>query len=78
MTRAAWHRARYFLQAGKAGSEVEALARDAAVLASMALQHGATVADLRAAMTRLDEGLPAGPVAHLLDIYATDMALGMT
>jgi ribonucleoside-diphosphate reductase alpha chain len=67
-----------FLQVGKAGTEIEMLARAAAVLASVALQHGATVDELRSALTRLDAGEPAGPVAALLDIYATDMALGMT
>jgi hypothetical protein len=67
-----------FLQAGKAGTRIEDVARDAAVLASMALQHGASITQLRAALTRLEDGLPAGPVAALLDIYATDLALGMT
>jgi len=68
-----------FLQAATpSGTEVEAMARDAAVLASIALQYGATIEVLRKALTRLEEGEPAGPMAALLDIYATDMALGMT
>lgn len=63
-----------FLQAGKAGSDIEAIARDAAVLASIALQHGAMIEDLRASITRLELDAPAGPVGVLLDIYATDQA----
>lgn len=59
-----------FLQAGKAGTAIEAIARDAAILASLALQHGAGVDDLRHALTRLDNNSPAGPVAALLDHFA--------
>lgn len=70
-----------FLQTGRAGSEMEAVARDAAVLASKALQHGATIPELRSAMTEIEiateagvKSAPAGPVAVLFDLFTTDMA----
>lgn len=65
-----------FLQTAKAGTELEATARDAAVLCSKALQHGATISELRAALTMLEAGAPAGPVAVLLDLYVTDLVRG--
>lgn len=61
-----------FLQAAKSGTEVEAVARDAAVLASIALQHGATIPKLRSAMTELEGGVPAGPVARLFDLFTAE------
>lgn len=44
-----------FLQGGKAGSGLEAMARDAAVFASLALQYGCPIDVIRAAITRLDK-----------------------
>jgi ribonucleoside-diphosphate reductase alpha chain len=60
--------AEVFLSAGKAGTELEAMARDGAVVLSIALQHGAPVDVLRHAMTRLDDGTAAGPLGRLLDL----------
>jgi len=59
-----------FLDGGKAGTAVQAMARDAAVLASLALQHGAPIEVLRHAMTRNDDGSAAGPMGALLDLVA--------
>lgn len=59
-----------FLQAGKVGSGVEAIARDTAVFASLALQHGCPLETLRNAVTRLDDGSAAGPGGRLLDMIA--------
>lgn len=56
-----------FLTTGKPGTGVETVSRDCAIAASLALQHGASLDTLRHAMTRLDSGLPAGPLAVLLD-----------
>lgn len=64
--------AEVFLQGGKNGSDVQALARDAAVAVSLALQFGAPLKTLREAMTRNDDGLPAGPMGRLLDVIAED------
>ena len=45
-----------------------ALARDAAILASVALQHGAPIATLRHALTRGSDGRAAGPLGRALDL----------
>lgn len=59
-----------FLTTGKPGSSVETVSRDAAVAVSLALQHGTPLDTLRHAMTRLDDGRPAGPLGLLLDMVA--------
>lgn len=64
--------AEIFLAAGKAGSHIEAQARDMAVAASLALQFGCPAHVLRAALTRLEDDKAAGPLAVLLDIIAKD------
>jgi len=64
--------AEVFLQSGKAGTAIEAIGRDAAVLASIALQYGAPMGVLRHALTRLEGGEPAGAIAALLDRFARD------
>ncbi len=58
------------LDAGKPGSALQAMARDAAVLTSLALQFGAPIHTLRHAVTRLDDGKAAGPLGSLLDALA--------
>jgi hypothetical protein len=62
--------AEIFLQAGKAGTAIEAMARDGAVLSSLALQAGVELSAMRAALTRLDDGNAAGPLGELLDQIA--------
>ena len=64
--------AEVFLDASKPGSAMQAMARDAAVTASLALQHGTPLETLRDALTRDDAGEPAGPLGRLLDLIATD------
>lgn len=59
-----------FLTTGKPGTGVETVSRDAAVAVSLALQHGTPLETLRRAMTRLDDGSPAGPLGVLLDKVA--------
>jgi hypothetical protein len=59
-----------FLQGGKAGSDVEAIARDSAVAVSIALQLGASLQELQKSMTRDDKGSPAGPMLAALDKIA--------
>ena len=48
-------------------SEAAAVARDASVLVSIALQHGVPVEPMRAAITRLDDETPASIVGQILD-----------
>lgn len=57
-----------FLQAGRVGSGIEAIARDTAVAASLALQFGCPIDVMRNAVTRLDDKSPAGPLGKLLDL----------
>ena len=41
-----------FINGGKSGEQVEAIARDAAVILSIALQYGADLANFKSAITR--------------------------
>jgi hypothetical protein len=59
-----------FVSAEKTASAIEPLARDAAILMSFAMQFGASVADLRAAVSRGDRGEPASLVGAVLDAVA--------
>ena len=60
--------AEIFLDGGKAGTPVQALARDCAVLASLALQHGCSAETIQRALTRIDDATPAGPMGRAMDI----------
>ena len=60
--------AEVFLDAGKPGASIQAIARDGAVFVSLALQHGCPLEVLRKAITRLDDGTAAGPFGRLLDM----------
>lgn len=61
-----------FLDGGKPGTAVQAVARDTAVAASIALQYGAPLAVIRNALTRNDDGSPAGPLGALLDLIESE------
>jgi ribonucleoside-diphosphate reductase alpha chain len=60
--------AEVFIHTAKAGSDAADIARDAAVVASLALQHGVSAATLRKALTRGSDGKAAGPIGALLDL----------
>jgi hypothetical protein len=60
--------AEVFLNCSKGGTPVDVNARDAAILASLALQHGATQAELRHALSRNGNGSAGGPLAAALDL----------
>jgi hypothetical protein len=62
--------AEIFLNTGKHGTAVDTNARDAAVAASLLLQHGCSVDTLRRALTRNGDGSPSGPLARVLDLLA--------
>jgi hypothetical protein len=49
-------------------SQMTAIARDAAVCVSIALQHGVPADALRSAVTREADGAPAGLVGAVLDL----------
>jgi len=56
-----------FVDARKTGGDVEAIARDAAVVISLALQHGAPLETIRHAVTRNGNGAPSSIVGAVID-----------
>jgi hypothetical protein len=64
--------AEIFLNAAKVGTDVETAARDAAIVASIALQCGADPETIRHALTRNRDGAASGPLGRLLDMLAAD------
>jgi hypothetical protein len=62
--------AEIFLSSHKPGSPIEAIARDAAVTVSIALQFGADLATIRSALTKDHDGGPATVIGAALDKLA--------
>jgi hypothetical protein len=60
--------AEIFLNCTKGGTPVDVNARDAAIVASLALQHGATPDELSHALSRNGNGSAGGPLAAALDL----------
>ncbi len=60
-----------FINSARLGSTADTAARDAAIAASLALQHGADVGTLRRALCRDSQGRPSGPLAAALDRVGT-------
>ena len=60
--------AEIFLTTAKHGTVLDTNARDAAIAASLLLQHGCPVDTLRRALTRNADGSASGPLAHVLDL----------
>jgi hypothetical protein len=56
-----------FVSGAKAGSEVDAVARDGAVLLSIALQYGLPLDAFRAALTRNLDGTPSSIIGAVVD-----------
>ena len=63
--------AEIFLTAEKGGSATDDAARDSAVVASLALQHGVDPDMLRRALMRNGNGVASGPLGTLLDLLAS-------
>lgn len=61
-----------FINAGKSGANIESLMCDASTAISVALQNGATPAELAHSITRNADGSPASPIGQILD----DMVMG--
>lgn len=59
-----------FINSPKVGTDVDVAIKDAAILLSFALQHGAKLEDIRPAMTRSASGQPEGAIGALLDLIA--------
>jgi ribonucleoside-diphosphate reductase alpha chain len=56
-----------FLTNTKPSSQSDVNARDASIAASLALQHGCTVDELRRAVLRDSQGRPSSPLGAALD-----------
>jgi hypothetical protein len=59
-----------FISNHKAGSHADAAAKDSAVIASIALQHGVPIETIRRALLRDPRGQPSSPLGVALDIIA--------
>jgi hypothetical protein len=57
-----------FINCGKTGGQSETLARDSAVLLSLALQYGVPLDVIGHALTRNADGAPSGPIGALVDL----------
>jgi hypothetical protein len=64
--------AELFVDNHKAGSSVGTLVRDAAIILSFALQHGADIEAIRRALCRDAEGRALGPIGVALDLLLTE------
>jgi hypothetical protein len=64
-----------FIGGPKVGTHVAFAARDSSIVASIALQYGATSEVLRHAIGRNSDGSAAGPLGKLLDLLAKDGSL---
>lgn len=62
--------AEIFIDCAKASTDAANDARDGAVCLSLALQHGTPANAIRAAVTRDENGNPAGVVGCVLDLLA--------
>jgi hypothetical protein len=56
-----------FINSGRSGEPVEAIARDGAVVLSLALQYGADLQNIKTAITRDDQGAPTSVVGAVVD-----------
>jgi hypothetical protein len=62
--------AEIFLSNNKAGSDSDTVARDSAIVCSIALQYGADVETIRKALCRDARGKASGPLGVALDLLA--------
>jgi ribonucleoside-diphosphate reductase alpha chain len=63
--------AEIFLNAEKIGTAIETAARDSALVASLALQHGVPPETIRRALTKKGDGSASGALGTLLDLLAS-------
>src|ERR1700722_7677763 len=66
--------AEIFLSNHKSNSAADTAARDAAIVASIALQFGASIETIRRALCRDSRGRASGPLGAALDRIAADEA----
>ena len=63
-----------FITGGKSGEAIESIARDGAVMLSMALQHGATIETIAHAITRDGQDQPQTIVGAIVDMMAKEQS----
>ena len=68
--------AELFMNANKAGSAIDMLINDNAIVLCFALQHGASAEAIRRALCRDSQGCALGPLAVALDHLLADEAGG--
>lgn len=64
--------AEIFIDAAKSGAAIEGWARDSAIVASLALQHGVEVDTIRHALSRNPDGSAATPLGEVLDLLTAE------
>jgi hypothetical protein len=64
--------AEVFLNAEKIGTAIETAARDSAIVASLALQHGVPPETIRHALTRSGDGSASDALGTLLDLLVSE------
>src|SRR5262245_40454857 len=64
--------AELFCSNHKTGNQADTNARDAGILLSLALQHGADINDIRKALSRDSKGQAPSPVGAALDLLAEE------
>jgi hypothetical protein len=65
-----------FIAGGKSGQDIQSTARDAAVVLSLALQHGAAIETIRHAVTRNGSGEATSILGAIVDCLPTPEAAG--
>jgi ribonucleoside-diphosphate reductase alpha chain len=63
--------AEIFIGNGKAGSGTDTAAKDSAVVASIALQHGVPLETIRRALLRDSRGVASSPLGAAIDLLAS-------
>jgi hypothetical protein len=71
------HVSEVFINTGKVGTQAETLARDSAVLLSLALQYGVPITAMLRAVTRDADGKPSGPIGMLLERIADEEGVAL-
>ncbi|WP_338822138.1 hypothetical protein WDM22_38630 [Bradyrhizobium septentrionale] len=61
-----------FINGGKSGEMVESIARDGAVLLSLALQYGVGLSNIKSAITRDGQDAPASIIGAVVDRLSED------
>lgn len=64
-----------FVTGCKSGTDLQAVARDAAILVSLALQHGVPIATIRKTLTRDHGERPASLIGAVVDLIVEETAM---